>query len=335
MPLTPIFYVPILKTKAGEKWALSHLEFPAKARLRPLMELHGNNDKSLTEHLDSLCDDLASDWGTGRWLYLDGIWLHGEHGSAATLSAIFATAAEKSLKALPVVRTTFGDLALETVQDIVTENDNNGYLLRITPGDLDHTAAINATVAAIGVPRDRIDLLLDYRHHPMNLVTDVPRVPHLSDWRRFIAASGVFPRTQTGLPINVWTPVPRIDWTSWLSQRSSLTRKPIFSDYTTRSPGAPAEFGVPRVNIRYATNDTWSFHQAGRFADGAAPEMHGLCNQLVVRPEFRGATFSAGDEAYDRVQDPTEGPGGPTQWVQWAVSHHIEFAVEQAVAVGP
>jgi hypothetical protein len=182
-------------------------------------------------------------------------------------------------------------------------------------------------------PHNQVDLLLDYRHYPMELANDVPRIPNLADWRRLVAASGVFPKTQTTLNRNQWLTVNRADWTSWHTA-NGLSRKPIFSDYTTRSPGAPAEFGIPRVNIRYATDSTWLFHQAGRFADGAAPEIHGLCEQLVNRTEFCGQDFSAGDQEYGRVTDHDEGPGGPTQWVQWAVSHHMEFAVDQLAAAG-
>ena len=45
--------------------------------------------------------------------------------------------------------------------------------------------------------------------------------------------------------------------------------------------------------------------------------------------EFLGEDFSKGDEEIDRIADDPEETGGPTQWLQWCVSHHIEFVVHQ------
>ena len=195
MATRQILYVPILKTKAGERWALSHLTGPARARLRPLLELHSHATHELPEHLESLCEDLASDWGTDRWFYLDGVWLRQNDplGAAAVLASVFAASEEHDLQALPVVRTAFDDSALEQVQAIVAGN-GRGYLLRVTPADLNNPALIDSIVTTIELPRNRIDFLLDYRNHAMNLADDLPHIPHLNDWRLVIAASGVFPR---------------------------------------------------------------------------------------------------------------------------------------------
>jgi hypothetical protein len=207
-------------------------------------------------------------------------------------------------------------------------------LLRVSPADLNHPALIDAIVDAVEVPRDRVDFMLDYRHHAMDLSGDLVRIPHIDDWRLLISASGVFPKTLTGYQPNSWHQIPRNDWTSWQTgiTAAGTGRKPVYSDYTTRPPGPPADFGDPSVNVRYTTDSTWLFQIGGKFKEGAAPEMHELCRRLVARAEFRGPDFSAGDEAFDRVTDDHEGPGAPTQWVQWAASHHIEFAFEQVSA---
>jgi hypothetical protein len=67
------------------------------------------------------------------------------------LSSIFEASNENSLKAIPVVRVSFGDSALDAVQSIVGENER-GYMLRITPAILDSPIIINNVVAAIGLP---------------------------------------------------------------------------------------------------------------------------------------------------------------------------------------
>jgi hypothetical protein len=43
MPKREIVYVPIIKSKAGECWVLSHLTPERKPKLRPLIEIHSHS----------------------------------------------------------------------------------------------------------------------------------------------------------------------------------------------------------------------------------------------------------------------------------------------------
>jgi hypothetical protein len=324
-----IIYVPILKTKAGERWALSHLTASAKSKTRPLLEFHGHQSKQLGDHVEAVCEALQATWGVDRSLYIDTIWLHGNSGSPDTIGTVFEAAEECDLRAVPTVRTSYDDATLEQLQAIVGESER-GCLLRVTPSELHTPKLIDAVLQAVEVSPDNVDLLLDYRGHAMSLPTDVPNVPHLKDWRSFIAASGVFPRSLTTIPLHTWQHIPRTDWTSWESGvAAGISRKPIYSDYAMRAPGAPAEFGAPSVNLRYALDETWLVQMGGKHADGAAPEMHAMCAEIVAHAEYAGKEFSAGDAEISRVTDETEGPGGPTQWLEWCVSHHLEFVVDQ------
>jgi hypothetical protein len=324
-----IIYVSILKTKAGERWALSHLKAATKARARPLMEFHGHKSKLLGDHAESVCEGLQAAWGVDRWFYVDTIWLHGNSGSPDTIEAVFEATEECDLKAIPVVRTSYDDASLEQLQVVVTESDR-GYLLRVKPNALDTPALIDNVVEAIGIPLSKVDLLLDYRGHAMSLAKDLSRIPHLSKWRLLVASSGAFPASLANIPLQKWQSIARNDWISWQGAvERGVPRTPIYSDYTVRAPGPPSVFGAPSVNLRYALEDSWLVQMGGRVSDGAAPEMHAMCVELVNHPQYCGPDSSAGDEEISRVTDEAEGPGGPTQWVQWCVSHHIEFAVGQ------
>jgi len=329
MATREIVYVPVLKSKAGERWALSHLHGPAKSKIRPLVEFHPHDTKALGDHVEGICDGFQAAWGVNRWFYVDTIWLHGNSGSPAVIGEVYEAAASADLQTVPVVRTSYDDASLQQLQNIISEG-KRGCMLRITPETLSTPTLIDAVVEALGVSRADVDLLLDYRQHPMSLTTDVVRIPHVSDWRLFIATSGVFPKSLTFLPLHQWHPLPRHDWQSWQSGiAGAIRRKPIYSDYTMRPPGPPADFGEPSVNLRYTLDDHWLVQMGGKHKDGAAPEMHVMCSQLVANSDYSGEDFSAGDEEIDRVTDETEGPGGPTQWLQWCVSHHMEFVVGQ------
>lgn len=329
MATRQIIYVPIFKTKAGERWALSHLKAATKAKIRPLVGFHAHADKPLGDHVESVCDAFQATWGVDRWFYADTIWLHGNSGSPAIIGTVYQAAEAANLQTLPVVRTSYDDASLEQLRAVVSANER-GCLLRVTPEVLLSPKLIDNVVDAIEIPRARIDFLLDYRGHAMSLMTDVPQIPHLNEWRSFIASSGVFPKSLTHIPLNTWQDIQRNDWLSWTAGvEQGLAKKPIYSDYTMRPPGPPAEFGAPSVNLRYALDTRWLVQMGGKFAEGAAPEMHTMCDELIARQEYCGSDFSAGDEEISRVADPDEGPGGPTQWLQWCVSHHIEFVISQ------
>ncbi len=329
-----IVYVPILKSKAAERSALSHVTPERKAKLRPLLELHPHGAKALGDHVEDICEALQSAWGVNRWFYGDTIWLHGTTGSPAIISETFEAMRNCDLESVQVVRTTYDDASLQQLQDIITDGDR-GYLLRITPDVLDTPVFIGAVVDSLGLSRDKVDLLLDYRQHPMTLADHIGQIPNLGEWRSLIAASGVFPKSLLNFPLRQWHTIQRHDFLSWQEGvGSSLKRNPIYSDYTMRAPGPPADFGEPSVNLRYARKDCWLVQVGGKHKDGAAVEMHTMASELVARPEYLGPDFGTGDEEIERVTDEDEGPGGPTQWLQWCVSHHMEFVVEQLSSGG-
>ena len=330
MTKTNILYVPILKTKAGDRWALSHLKSATKTRVRPLLELHPHKSKADDEHIPSVCEDLQSDWGTDRRFYLDGVWLHGESGDAGILTSMFESTEAFGLRAIPVVRPTFIANALSRAAAIV-EDLGRGYLLRMAPGT--QQARIDAVVAAVGVARDKVDLMIDYGPRGMSLASDIPHVTHLDEWKKVIAASGTFPRSLQPYGLHNWTLIPRNCWRTYSSGiAGELPRKPVFSDYTMRDPGPPPDFGAPSVNLRYTVDGDWLAQLGGKVNEGASDEMHDFCAELIARSEYCGAGFSDGDAEIERVSDKEQGPGNATQWIQWCANHHIEMVISQIVA---
>jgi hypothetical protein len=326
-------YIPILKTKTGELWALSHLRAKTQSHLTPLLELHAHKDKSIAAHADAVCENLAGAWGTDDPFFLDTIWLHGSSGNPAVVSAVFESARDQDLKAIPVVRTSYDTPTLAQISAIV-EEDGRGCMLRITPHDLvsPTVTQIDSTLAALELAATDVHLLLDYHKSAMLLVSDIPRVPHLQDWLTFTTASGMFPSSLGNLPQGVWHFVPRGDWTSWepiVTSNKKLSRRPTFGDYTVRAPGPPADFGQPSVNVRYTTDTNWLVRLGGKVAAGASGQMKQLCQDLINRPEYSGQQYSAGDQAFYDTAQPGAGPGNATQWVQWSVSHHLVFVTDQ------
>ncbi len=324
-------YVPVLKSKAGERWALGNLKSTTRLNITPVIELHEHKVKAAKEHLPELCDDLLSVWGTDRPFFMDTVWLHNASGSGSIIKMAFDAARACGLKAIPVVRLTYGTAAKSEIQQIVAK-DKRGCMLRVPNDQSTDATAINSTLHSIGIQAKQADFLIDYQGSKMDLGPDVPAIPHVMNWRTLIAASGAFPKTFTGYTPHTWYKIDRSDFNSWeadVTKPKFLPRRPSFSDFTCRDPGAPAEFGLPSVNIRYTCKKHWLFYLGRKVKGGGSSDMPKACADLIKRSEYCGSAFSAGDLAISDTANGLLGPGNATQWVQWFVNHHIEFTSQQ------
>lgn len=174
--------------------------------------------------------------------------------------------------------------------------------------------------------------MLDYRSATPNIATDMGRVPHLGQWRRVIIASSAFPRSVSAMQQQQWVSVPRGDWMAYKAAAvdGQPARRLTFADYTLRDHGAAASGGNPPVTLKYTTDESWLVRVDGRHQAGEAGNMLQICASLVGRDEFCGPDFSRGDaEIAARAGGNEERPGGPQQWLQWGVNHHIEFVTAQ------
>jgi hypothetical protein len=322
-------YVPILKTKAGERWAIDHLPGHAADRITPLFEIHRHKSKDNTDHITEVCESLSSVWGTDRLMFLDTQWLHDPNGDSALIEWTFQKAREMGLQAVPVARVTYDEATANVMTDITNE-DGHGLVLRLNHDDVGSTPAINSFIELVDLSRSKVDLLVDYRTHAMNLAIDLPKLANIGEWRTLIASSGAFPRGLAHLQLNTWQSIQRYDWQSWLSAvTGSLPRKPIFGDYTTRDPGPPAEGGAPSVHLRYTQSDHWMVRVGGKFQQGHAGDIYQICQTLVASGNFSGANFSAGDDEINLRAQNGASTGAPQQWVQWGINHHLMFVVNQ------
>lgn len=329
-------YVPILKTKAGEIWSLLYLSDEIRPRLTPLLEIHKHQNKNgapprpMAEHVEEVCKSIAAAWGASSPFFLDTEWINHQHGTATAIATALNVCRIRGLQAIPVVTIEYDEKALQAVKHALSL-DGRGYMLRVDAEDASAQVAIGGVISYLGLPKAEAHLLLDYRHHPMNLDEDVSKLPSVTQWLTFSASSGAFPKTISTLPNRTWIDIPRHDWNAWEQSiaEGKLCRNPTFSDYATRCPGPPAGGGDPIVHLRYTKELKWLVYMDGTLHSGDADKMPGICRKLIAKPDYNGRPFSEGDEQIYQIGQQDAKKGGATQWLQWCLNHHLTFVVRQ------
>jgi hypothetical protein len=345
-------YVPILKSREGERWSLSHLPPPMRKHVTPVLELHPQNKppkkkpvtavtarkpraprppKTLSDHIGEICGSLSVEWGTGLPFFLDTTWIDKVVASPADLVATtFGATRACGLLAIPVARLSYNDATLKAIGSIAAA-DKRGCMLRLGLSEFHSRRHIDAALAAMGLSPAQVHLLLDYRGQEMTIPDDAPRIPYLPEWATFTAASGSMPQSLADSKLHKWFPIPRADWRSWQSGVTTrgLARKPAFADYACRGFGPPASGGTPSVNLRYAAEKDWMVWVGSKITGGRSVEMKAVCADIVKRPFYSGESFSRGDaEIYAHAAEDS-GPGGTGEWAAWGVSHHLVLTSNQ------
>lgn len=335
-------YVPIIKSKAGEMWTLRHMNAPAKSMTTPLMEMLEHKTLSVEDHVGNTCESLVSAWGVSDPIFIDTLYLGTEGSSGASNFAhVFTAARANGIKAIPVTSIARSPAYQQAVQQAIGL-DGHGVAIRLASRDFIDPQALNAALAGLArlfnLKRGSIDLILDYgaRTESPELVQlsrlHLALVPQIQQWRTLTLAAGSFPGSLLSMAVNTWNQQSREEWIAWittLTKGKLPDRLPSHGDYAVRDPGAPSTFGTPSANLRYTCTDYWLVRRGRLVKQGGSTDMVNICRSLVARPEFSGATFSAGDGEIHRIATTQGSTGNAQQWIQWCMSHHFEYVADQ------
>ncbi len=335
-------YVPILKGKAGEFWALQNLKKATRPFVTPLIELVPHNPKTHTFESDlaKKVAGLCESWPELP-LYFDVRYAAPKNSlpEPSTLTAAFKRLRANEMKAIPVTRLGYSQKFQEAVKGIVAA-DKDGLMIRLTVGDLavrDKLAtALSNLCSFVGLPEAEVDLIVDYGFKHPDEYEDLiylqelhfSKIPKLKNWRTLTLASASFPDSINDLPDKKWIPLDRTEWKSWerVAFSDKTTRRPSYGDYAIRHPSLP-KFGTPKPNLRYTLEDIYLC----RRDDAKHAAMKDICRSLVKRSEYMGPAFSAGDSVISATaaNQGSGGSGNPQSWTQWCSNHHVEFVATQ------
>jgi hypothetical protein len=250
----PSHYVPILRWKQAERFALRYLHEEDRKSITPLIELTPLTFKSrnTAEHVATPLDPAQV--------------VHQEAKKLLESCPNFPFFLDLRHVAVDVVRTRAKVHALEYFAEVgrsyklalvpvtglsrtkeyqasvaaIVKDDKRGICLRLTPADIieaGFTRSIRALLKSLRLTEDAIHLLVDYEaNDPAVPSVDLllATIPNLGKWQTLSVASGAFPPDLQGFePGN--RRIPRTDWLAWkkaVSTTKNGIRKPSFSDYT-------------------------------------------------------------------------------------------------------
>jgi hypothetical protein len=342
-------YVPVLRYKRAELWAIQYLPLEARDYITPIIELiptnFENGDGELVSEISTCARKIGERiwkaWGS-REFFLDT----GQISSIAeeVLDSLSGYASEQGIKGIPVLGISASNNELTTAKYAVAKL-GAGACIRIKRADLEATsteARISEIVSHLEISASDIDVVVDLGvstgFPPFNHVRR--KTPRLTDWRTFTVLSGSFPKDLQGMEPRLYR-LRRTEWEHWTTELASshAERKPSFGDYTVQYAFyvEPPKFANPSASIRYTTQREWLILRGEgiRNEDGPGRAQWSANAQLLRDlPEFNGSQFSRGDQEIAQRASRYSNPGVPTTWIQAAINHHMVLVAQQIANIG-
>ena len=360
----PKHYVPILRWKQAERFALRYLRDGDRVRITPLIEITpksfdppkiGSKEgkKPDPAHvLEEQAKMLLESWGYAPF-FLDLTLIDSVvgpiNGVRHPLVHIAETGRNNRLSMVPVTGLHRRNEYQTAVSGIV-QMDGHGACLRLLTTEVlkpRFAQELESLLKKLRLDESTLDLLLDYQTvAPCN--ADVrnllARIPKLHEWRSLTIASGAFPVDLQKRELGS-SRIPRDDWLSWKAQffdEASNQRRASFSDYTIQYGlyKEPVEHCIPSVSVRYTLEDEWLIMR------GEAPVRKATSRKAERRPGreqwyghaqllcedtevFYGGDFSWGD-AFIYEKSLRKGtPGNYEIWLRAGINHHMTVVSRQ------
>jgi hypothetical protein len=360
----PGHYLPILRWKQAERYALKNLRDEDRDRITPLIELTPTIFKSRrTQNQEPKPLDPAEvlekeakkllETCLNRPFFLDlrhvTVEISRTRGKVHALEYLAEIGRAYKLALVPVTGLSRPDNYQSSVRS-ANRRDARGICLRITPSDVlqnGFAAAIKDFLKSFDLDAKAVHLLLDYEAgdpaepDPQVLLA---QIPNLNQWQTFSFASGAFPPDLQAFQLGN-SKIPRKDWLIWkrmvFQNGKSALRKPTFSDYTIQHGRykEPVEGCNPSASIRYTLDEEWLIMRGeairgrgtnpteirpGREQWNAHAEL--LCEDKQL---FYGDTFSWGDAFIRERSVNKQNHGSPEIWLRAGINHHMTVVSRQ------
>jgi hypothetical protein len=342
-------YVPILKAREAECWALKVLQDSSKPRITPLFEAVPPSERMpIPVRIKDTAEKIYVAW-QDRAFYADMKWISefSDFFPDNHVVGVFFDWAERlGMNPIPVTALDRDEAYQRATAKVAAKEAR--LAIRLAGDDFDDSTklsrAIDALLGLCGLRPEQGDVIIDYgdvQAWPVNVLSTAIRshvedLPHLERWRGVTIAGGCSPGSLVPLVRGEWSMLPRNEWMAWRSATISgkLARSTSYGDYTVNSAEIATDAGIPKsASLRYsADSDYLIWRGEVRDADFQA-DMFTVCSSLVKMPEFSGESFSRGDAEIQARATNRDSPGVPKDWRAWATNHYLELVASQLASL--
>jgi hypothetical protein len=338
-------YVPVLKGKRAEFPALGALK--SKGRITPLIEsVPSAGPREVPRR-------MSANWPGDSLYFIDLLFLDDPDDNTTPAAdthpvrQCFEEVAEQEQTAIPVTGISRSPGYQSAVQQVISEQER-GVCIRLTADDFeddveDLDETLQAALAIFDLEPSDADIILDagsIADASSATVAQLHRahldlMPSLAEWRTVTVLAGAFPRSLAPLERGEWNAHSRNDWRGW---RRLVTgghrpgRLPSFGDYGVAHPDLPPEGRATILaQLRYTTPDSWLIWKGSNVFTHPEgyDQFYAICDDIIARPEYRGAAFSQGDTEIQQKAANHDSPGNAETWRRIGTSHHLETVLDQ------
>lgn len=251
------------------------------------------------------------------------------------------------MMALPTLGTDRDDSYLKAIQQLIKKGISDSVCLRILPDDLESPneafKELIYILKRLEISQSNCHLLIDMRVIEESLIENIIEAVSeftnkwdMYKWITFTFSSSSFPVDMSGVPPNSDVRVPRVEiklWNALTKAGPLIGRKSNFSDYAIINAERP-DIDPLRIRaggkIRYATENEWiivkghGLHKGQKF-----DQYRELSRKLLSFPDYRGTSYSWGDDFLEKCSQGSVGTGNLTTWVRVDTNHHLTLVGEQ------
>lgn len=341
-------YVPILRWKRAERWALADLPHSTCDVITPLFEpttwafADTKKRKTLESKISNIAEDLLQYWGQDPFFMDFGLVPANARSYAGRDSFLLMAkeARSQQLHLIPVTGLGRGQAVQSAVKEVIS-TDGYGACFRLFRNDLGDAAVqthITNLLTELQIQPNNVDLIVDLQcvdQITPDYASLIRQVPFLDNWRTFTVAGGALPKDLSDFDPGKGLH-PRWEWRKWCEciQARETPRLPSFADYTIQHPlfEEPPDGAAPSASIRYTTDEDWVIIRGlsvRRDDANGFQQWPANAEILCMQPEFLGAAFSEGDRYIEEMSKQTAHPGNAESWLRAGFNHHVIFVVQQ------
>lgn len=346
-------YMPVLRTKEGEKQALNGLELSDKMEMVPLFDVQAPDPgEPLDEVLQEAIAFFSDVWPADQEFLLDISQLgpelrttRGDH----PLTFLAAGCSEASMRpticfAFDRNDSAYEDAFMDAVQG---QGADARAAFRLQQHDLlfwnETVARISALQSRARLKPSQLTIIADLQSLCVSQTVDTEVVrSRLVDlaargFGRLVLLASNMPESQK-LPKDAEVEIRRLEVDIWEALLKTVPTL-MFGDYGIVHPTSVyiphSGMAIPAPKAKYALPTRWHILKGHKPSKGESSQYRQIARKLVKAPWFRANDFGWGDESIRAVAAGRFGkPGGNTSWVAYTTQIHLAMTVRQvAVAV--